>query len=68
MAQYYGLTTLLIAAVGWIAWFMSSKGDKPWVDFFRLVFFCGFLAFCMGIVGQVTSCSTSTSSAPLQRK
>lgn len=60
MQVIIGFSALGIAIIGWIAWFMSIKtGPKPWTDLFRLIFFCGFLAFCMSAAGQLASCAAS---------
>lgn len=59
MAIIIGFSALVIAIIGWVAWFMSVGKPKPWTDFFRIVFCCGFLAFCMSASGQLASCSAN---------
>jgi hypothetical protein len=52
-----GFSALFIAAVGFVIWWAESKPAKIWAEFGKLVFFCGFLAFCFSAAGQIASCN-----------
>jgi len=63
MAIIIGFSPLFIAIAGLIFWWAQSKPAKIWVEFGKLVFFCGFLAFCFSAAGQIASCNAAGSGA-----
>jgi hypothetical protein len=57
MSIIIGFSALVIAIIGFVIWWAESKPSKIWAEFGKLVFFCGFLAFCFSAAGQIASCN-----------
>jgi hypothetical protein len=63
MTAAIGFSALFIAILGLLLWFMNVSKPKPWAEVGRIIFACGFLAFCFGAAGQFASCNAGTGGA-----